>query len=476
MNLTRKILIGLAASLALCIIAVYAYGCLFYSGHYLPGTMVNGINVGNLAPGDVAGNWDLSGWVLTFRDIDGKDVDVAPESIGLKTVGDTVESVLDRQSAALWPARFIGDTSVDEYSISISYDRDMLVSAIKSLDMVNVDKRVSPEDARIEYDASSKSYSITEETQGNLVDENRLIDAAVSQLDKAGFEPVTVEVSESMLVQPAVRKDDAKLVDAVDKANTALGAEISYSIDGRENALHIGRDEISQWVSISDGDEMLVDEGAIREFISNVGREYDTAGTERTFVLPDGRRITASGPYGWVTDEGAEIANILSDLEKGGKVSRSFSAKQSARGAIGEGELGPDFVEIDLTHQWLRLYKGNEQTMSVPIISGRAESSTPAGIWYYTNIYQDTILRGPIQPNGEYEWESHVDYWMAFVGNSVGCHDADWRCDWEFSTSPDETPTHYLESGSHGCCNMRTQDARRLYSEVSLGMPVLVHW
>ena len=67
------------------------------------------------------------------------------------------------------------------------------------------------------------------------------------------------------------------------------------------------------------------------------------------------------------------------------------------------------------------------------------------------------------------EYEETVTYWMPFVGNGIGFHDASWQ--------PDFGGSMYAEGyGSHGCINLSTGDASALYSLVQPNDVVVVHF
>ena len=86
------------------------------------------------------------------------------------------------------------------------------------------------------------------------------------------------------------------------------------------------------------------------------------------------------------------------------------------------------------------------------------------GLYSLTYKEKDRILRGKKKPDGTYEYESHVDYWMPFNGG-IGLHDASWRS--KFGG------TLYQTGGSHGCINLPPQKAPALYDLVYKGIPVL---
>ena len=59
---------------------------------------------------------------------------------------------------------------------------------------------------------------------------------------------------------------------------------------------------------------------------------------------------------------------------------------------------------------------------------------------------------------------------MAFIGNSIGLHDASWRSESEFGGDT------YKYSGSHGCVNLPPSKAGKLYDILEIGTPVIVHY
>ena len=83
-------------------------------------------------------------------------------------------------------------------------------------------------------------------------------------------------------------------------------------------------------------------------------------------------------------------------------------------------------------------------------------------IEFAKKVHMDTIylLKGE-----DYEDGVWVDRWMPFDGG-IGLHDASWRSDFGGDA--------YL-NGSHGCVNMRFEDADYVFDRVDVGTNVLVH-
>lgn len=126
--------------------------------------------------------------------------------------------------------------------------------------------------------------------------------------------------------------------------------------------------------------------------------------------------------------------------------------------------LDDTFVVVDISDQTLQLYNNNEVILQCPIISGK--SSTPSTLGDFT-VYEkryNTVLK---DAKGTYA--SPVDVFMKYH-NGEGLHDAyRWRNDSEY-----DILDYYLKRGSHGCINMKREDALFLSDYVDVGTRVLV--
>lgn len=62
------------------------------------------------------------------------------------------------------------------------------------------------------------------------------------------------------------------------------------------------------------------------------------------------------------------------------------------------------------------------------IVSGRPGKNTPTGVYTVKAKKSPTTLIGDYDPGtGEPAYRTEVQYWMGFVGDSVGFHDASWQ-------------------------------------------------
>lgn len=124
-------------------------------------------------------------------------------------------------------------------------------------------------------------------------------------------------------------------------------------------------------------------------------------------------------------------------------------------------EVGDTCIEIDISSQKMWYYIDGEIFVATDVVTGNyGTSDTPTGTYYINNKATDVTLVGS-------DYVSYVDYWMAFIGGSYGIHDASWRD--EFGG------TIYKGDGSHGCVNTPYSAVKKIYNNVSVGTPVVIH-
>ena len=127
----------------------------------------------------------------------------------------------------------------------------------------------------------------------------------------------------------------------------------------------------------------------------------------------------------------------------------------------GTTDIGNTYIEIDISEQHLWYIIDNDVFVSTPVVTGNNNSSdTPTGTYYINNKARSVSLVGA-------DYVSYVDYWMAFIGSSYGIHDASWRSSFGGDI--------YKGNGSHGCVNTPYDAVKKIYNNVSVGTPVVIH-
>lgn len=128
--------------------------------------------------------------------------------------------------------------------------------------------------------------------------------------------------------------------------------------------------------------------------------------------------------------------------------------------------LNDVYVIVDLSEQKLYMYNNNTLNCIASITSGK--DSTPSDKGLFSIWYKGT--NEEIVPN------HLVDYWMPYNNSMEGLHDAQrWRTKFGMHTEEEKKLQEYRYNGSNGCINMKHDDAKLVYENVSIGTKVLVH-
>lgn len=119
------------------------------------------------------------------------------------------------------------------------------------------------------------------------------------------------------------------------------------------------------------------------------------------------------------------------------------------------------YLLLDIGDQKLYLYSNGKIVSKYDVVTGDPYKgmSTPTGRYMINGKARNVRLFG-----GSYV--SYVRYWIPFIGNSYGLHDASWRSRFGGKI--------YRGNGSHGCVNMRYRDVARLYDNVSIGTKIFI--
>ena len=195
--------------------------------------------------------------------------------------------------------------------------------------------------------------------------------------------------------------------------------------------------------------------------------ERDCEATQ--YVAKNGKlkkcKVTANDNYDKdITDKIVVDSNV--NLKKVGDYKITYSVSDSSKNKVSKSltiyvreksEL--TYVKVSISKQKLEYYENKKLVLSTPITSGR-NNFTKTGNFKIISKARNTVLTGP-------DYSSFVQYWMGY-GGGYGLHDASWRS--RFGTRD------YTINGSHGCVNMPTNAAKKLYGMIEIGTPVYIRY
>lgn len=462
-GVTLAIVVGLGG-------VAYGAGLYYFRDHFLPNTTVNGRNVSLMGRDQVADEISSStdGYRQTIT-AGGFGLTVTASDIGLVTDGDAAaDEALSQVDVYQWPYLALRGTDL-EVTQGVSYDRDKLSELVgAAVDAHNAEAE-QPQDATWTYDQDSGAFEVKPEVEGDVVDRDTVVAAATEGVD-ALSDATTCDTAR---VEPSRRSDDATLQGAVEQANAMVSATVPLTYQGTVKA-SVGHDQLASWVSIGDDLSVTIDQDAVASYVATtVAPAVRSEDEDNTYSVAK-RDLTGRLVSSIEASDGESVEIPVTKTAKPKKAETSStdttSNKSTSSGSY-EAGLG-SYVDVDLSNQYARLYDASGNVLwSSNIVSGNSseDRSTPTGTYAINAKSTDVTLVGADEDgDGEPDYKSHVTYWMPFIGNSVGLHDATWRGSFGGSI--------YQTDGSHGCVNLPYAKASELYGLVSVGTTVRVHY
>lgn len=442
--------------IAAIVIAVYS------SGHFAKGTKVNGIDVSGMSVKQLQkriGEYSIN---VKERKIDEKSRDesffeetIKGSDIGL-AVGDA-QPLYDILKGQGFIKFFAGDKKDYEISHTLSYDKDLLAKEVSALKGASATDGTEAVSASIAEYTEGKGYEIVSEQQGDILDEQatcEAIEKAVASLKES------VDLSkEKAYKKPEFTSESDVLKDAVETLNRYVGTKITYQFG--DDTVVLDGTRINKWIKIKKDNTVKIRRNKVEKFVQELHRKYDTVFTNRKFKTAYGDTVTVyGGDYGWWMNTVKETDKLVKLIQKGAVKERTPEYRQTAV-SYGDKDYGDTYAEVDLSGQHVFVVKNGKVVFDTACVTGNESQghATPAGTYGITYKQRNATLRGE-------NYETPVSYWMPFNGG-IGFHDAYWRS--RFGG------TLYRTGGSHGCVNLPPSSAKKIYSLVEQGTPVICY-
>lgn len=423
---------------------------------FLPGTTINGVLVSGMNAVQAKEKlleYYQQGYQIEFIAKENKKEGIPGSDISYQVQLPDLMPLVEQ-------SRSSGENKIN-LDLTFTYNEESLKDKLNQLNCVSGDQVVTTLNARISPYEEGKAFSILPEVQGNSLNMNRLIDSTRHEL-LTGSKTVYLEQL-GCYEQITITSEHDGLKALLDRMNSYEGMEIIHEFGETKETLQ----GISSWLMAGADLSIEVDREKAAHYVAQLAQKYDTANTTRTFQSASGREVSVAGAYGWVLNQEAEVQALIDMIKTGQSQSRTPVYHKSAV-SRNFPDWGDTFVEIDLTGQHVYMFQQGNLVWEAPCVTGNVSKgyTTPPGIFTLTYKQTDRVLRGKIMPDGKYEYESPVKYWMPFNGG-IGLHDANWR-----SRFGGEI---YKNSGSHGCINLPPNTVKSLYEMVYPGIPVICY-
>ncbi|MGN0287334.1 MAG: L,D-transpeptidase [Atopobiaceae bacterium] len=443
--------------------SAYGGGVYYFQSHFLPNTTANGYDVSLQTSDQLQQDVQSSAAQYTLQATAGQFQHAfTSDELGLSVDASSVASSAMQQSARLatrWPLE-LTKSHVYQADEGTAVDQDKLQASVtQSVDDYNSSATL-PQDATVGYDDQQGSFVVNPEVAGTAVVAD-VVSSAVQQ-GALALQP-SVACDDSAIVAPNLTSSDAGLAAAANKANQMLQLQIPLTEDGQQK-LTVNRDQILNWISIDDQHQVSVDTGAISTYVKKTVAPACAKSDDTHTYSVDRKKLTQSIADGVNDLSNASIEVPLVSKEKAKQADTTQTTQTNWDGS-------GRYLDVDISNQYARLYdeQGNVLWETSVVTGNTSEGrSTPTGTYSINAKTRDMTLTGSDENgDGKPDYTSHVDYWMPFIGNSYGFHDATWRSNFGGSI--------YKSSGSHGCVNLPYAKAQQLFSLVNVGDRVVIH-
>jgi len=461
-------LLPVTAALGVCAGGAYVVNSAQYNSRFLPGTVINGIDVSDQtleeaehAIRNVEEDYSLK---LNFRG--GSTETLTAKDMALRyDCARELQGILNEQNGYTWLARELGDGAEYTLKTGISYAKNTLLKSLKKLPELQEGNYTVPEDANLSYD-NGISFNMVPEIEGTeLLPDELLKETGKAILKKTDV--LNLEDEPEVYAEPAVRSDDEELVARMDALNGILDADVDIVLSDGTVRKVTGKDT-KDWISVENG-LYVVNEDVVAEkaaaLMADVAKSDDTYGYSRPFMSTNYgmQKFDSDYLHGHTLDQAA-MADSLTKLVlsgKSGKIEPVYSQYEDSP----DPRFGGTYVEVDIYAQRVYYYENYELVYSCNCVTGtEGYRSTPSGIFSIEEKQRGRTLNG-YASDGSLAYSSYVSYWMCFLPH-YGLHDASWRDSFGGSI--------YEYDGSHGCVNLPTSAAATLYDLLDYGTPVIV--
>lgn len=455
-NIPKKYMIAIIA--ALIVLVLYFSGAIYYNSHFLPKTFAGPIDVGQmtLSKAQEEVNHQLQELQINVSEED--------EMIGYVTLGDLgvqtntteqLNQVLNEQNPFSWPIALFKDHQVD-IGQAIELNGAVVENLIPSMGINNSNRQASIAASIQKQD--DHTFAIVEETYGKQITRDSLVQTISDTVGKGG---TLLELNQAY-EKPRETTESDSLAQRMAEVEKMKSTSITLEFDGQ--SITIAPEMIASWIYLDEENNPQVDQELIEEYVLELNRQYSGLFLPRYFESTyQGTVQVNPGTYGWYIDRFEESVRIAEEIRQGAQVTREPYIGGSGYG-MGD-YVGSDYVEVDIAHQMMFIYRDGELVLDTPIVSGIIGAETIPGAYQVWNKEQDTDLVG-YNVITQRDYVQPVSYWIPFDDQAQGIHDASWQANFGGN--------NYQSAGSQGCINTPPGIMPYVYDLVYIGMPVII--
>lgn len=373
---------------------------------------------------------------------------------------DSLTYISNHQNPFFWIENLFKKNDYLQIEPVIKYDEEKIISMVGDLPVYK--KYLEMEEPCFKILSGEDGFYLLD-TRHDFLDYNKLEASVLSMATYGG----ALVVSDEFFYEEKPTANEISVKKEWEKLQNFLSTKIVYDmgaekipVDSAVLRSFMVLDAQGNFV-YDDDNNYLLDDSKIEEFVHELCLRYDTTTLPRKYTTYTGEVIEVDFQLkSTLLDEAKERVYLLDAVHN--SVKEVHEPSYIRQGFVkGENDVGDSVIEVNLTTQKLYFIKDGELILETDIVSGNPNKGwrTPKMLCYIYAMSRNVVLRGE-------GYASPVDYWIP-VYQGIGLHDASWQ--------PSFGSDYYLTRGSRGCINLYIDDAKTVYDNAYIGLPVIIY-
>ena len=494
MKKKRYIILGIFLAVTIVGGGVYLWlQNLYYGERWYPGTAINGFSVGGQTLEESKNKMQeyYENYTLTVLGrengkmlVPGEDIDYV---INVNSQWDELFQAQHEKMCLPWSKS--GGYSV---GYDVSYDEMRLTDIISNSEIVQGSETYKvnkPMSARVEYNADQGRYIYVKENNGNSLQLDKLQEAVRQALQQGRAELNLENESEypDVYKKPKVTLADEELKKEWALCNQAVTRYIRWNM-GDKVVEVVEPKQIAKWISYKKG-AIVYNKQKMSDWVGDFCLKYKTVGKTRKMRSHTGKIVSVSGgDYGVQLDfvktlnqlkkalkkeiDSEKTEAYLSNPNDENKETVSITLKPTYLNYAYKKDFSKNpkdwdtknYIEVSLSEQKVYVFRKGKVAFKCRCISGLPVEgrTTPTGTYYIKEHRRNYTMKGD-------DYETFVKCWVRITWTGTGFHPATWQ-PWSRWSK-----TLYKTRGSHGCLNLKPDDAEKIYQMSKYQEAVFIH-
>ncbi len=361
------------------------------------------------------------------------------------------QSWIDNQDHSKWFMNLFNEKTIEKPEADTNFDPLLLKRAVNRLYCMQSSHNIKAKNAYIKesFKDGKAQYSIVPSVEGAKIDKDQAYERIQEAVDRALKDNASQDVDLMDLYDlPTIKEDNADLIKSFKHIKEIMSKTIKVHPTSWATETISG--ETLRGLLNMNEEGFSVNEEALKDYVETIGSWYSIS--KFNYVNQDTLYDSLKTALLDTKDKEIDADWIEIIPEPKGKSN------------------SPSIIEVSIGDQYLWYYEYGKLILSSPVVTGNPNAGKKA-TFLGTNYVHTKATNVRLKSDDKDDpYDVKVKYWIGIDGSGYyGIHDAEWR--WSFGGDI------YTYSPSHGCVNIPSDVAARLYDLVRVGeTDVYIYW